>query len=60
MIYYHLIRAEFDAALDLYARAVEQRHPIATELASATFLKELRSNPRWPKVTRVLNLPVMP
>jgi TolB-like protein len=56
-IYFHAVQSDTDGALDWYERAVERRHPIATELASAHFLKELRASPRWPTVARALNLP---
>jgi TolB-like protein/tetratricopeptide (TPR) repeat protein/predicted Ser/Thr protein kinase len=57
MITYHLVQSEIDAAIDWYERLIEQRQPIAAELASAGYLKPLRSNPRWPKLAKMMNLP---
>jgi tetratricopeptide (TPR) repeat protein len=57
MIYYHVVCSEIDAAIDWYERAIEQRHPFAAQLASAGFLKPLRSSPRWPKLVKMMNLP---
>jgi tetratricopeptide (TPR) repeat protein len=57
-IYYHFMRSEVDTALDCYERGIEQRQRFATEWICAGFLKPLRSSPRWPKLARMMNLPV--
>ena len=57
MILYHLVQSEIDAAIDWYERMIEQRKPIAAELASAGYLKPLRCNPRWLKLAKMMNLP---
>jgi TolB-like protein/Tfp pilus assembly protein PilF len=58
MIVYHVVCREIDAAIDWYERAIEQRHPSAVEWVSGGFLRPLRSSPRWPKLARMMNLPV--
>ncbi|HYL34330.1 MAG TPA: protein kinase [Bryobacteraceae bacterium] len=58
MLAYHLLLAQYDAAIDWYERAIEQRQPIAAHIASAVSLKPLRAHPRWPKLAKMMNLPV--
>jgi serine/threonine-protein kinase len=53
MIAYHLNCSEVDAAIDCYERAIEQRQPLAAQLASSAIAIPLRSNPHWP----MMNLP---
>jgi TolB-like protein len=57
MVMYHLVCSEIDAAIDWYERGIEQRLPFAAQTASAEFFKPLRSNPRWPKLAKMMNLP---
>jgi TolB-like protein len=57
MLIYHVVCGEIDAAIDVYERAIEQRSGIAAMWASAGFFSPLRSNPRWPKLARMMNLP---
>lgn len=57
MLIYNLVCLESDAAIDVYERAIEQRDTSAAIWASAGFLRPLRSNPRWPKLARMMNLP---
>lgn len=57
MVFYHLVCSEIDAAVDWYERRIEQRQPMATQLAAARFFEPLRSSPRWPKLARMMNLP---
>jgi serine/threonine-protein kinase len=57
MVVYYSTCSEIDAAIDWYERAIEQRHPYAAQFACAAFFKPLRSNPRWPKLARMMNLP---
>jgi eukaryotic-like serine/threonine-protein kinase len=57
MYMYHLVCSEIDAAIDCYARGIEQRNLRAMVIASAGFLKPLRASPRWPKLARMMNLP---
>jgi len=57
MVIYHVVCSEIDAAIDWYERSIELRQPIAAMLASAGLSKLLRSNPRWPKLAKMMNLP---
>jgi serine/threonine protein kinase len=57
MMNYHLYRDEYDAAIDWYERAIEQRLPVAASLASAASLKPLRANPGWSRLAKMMNLP---
>ena len=58
MIVYHLVCSDIDAAIDWYERGIEQRQPLAAQIASAGgIFKPLRSSPRWPKLARMMNLP---
>jgi TolB-like protein/Tfp pilus assembly protein PilF len=57
MLVYHVVCLEIDAALDVYERAIEQRDAPAAMWASAGFLRPLRSNSRWHKLARMMNLP---
>jgi tetratricopeptide (TPR) repeat protein len=57
MLIYHVVCWEIDAAIDVYERAIEQCNTIAATWASAGFLRALRSNPRWPKLAKAMNLP---
>ena len=58
MMIYHVVTSEIDAAIDWYELAIEQRQPSAAVWASAGLFTPLRSSPRWPKLARVMNLPV--
>ena len=59
MVTYHSILSQYDAAIDWYERAIEQRQPFAAYIAAAGgFFKPLRSHPRWPKLAKMMNLPV--
>jgi serine/threonine protein kinase/Flp pilus assembly protein TadD len=57
MIIYHVICSEIDAAIDWYEHAIEQRQALAAGWASAGFFRPLRWSPRWPKLSRMMNLP---
>jgi serine/threonine-protein kinase len=57
MFSYHLLCSEIDAAANWYARMIEQRTPLAVALAASPLLKPLRSNPRWPALAKMMNLP---
>lgn len=57
MIIYHVVCSEIDTAIDWYEHAIELRQTMALEWASAGFFRPLRSNPRWLKVARMMNLP---
>ena len=39
MILYHLVYSEIDAAIDWYERGIEQRQPVAAQLACCRFLQ---------------------
>jgi tetratricopeptide (TPR) repeat protein len=55
---YHFMCSEIDVALDWYERAIEDRQPMATECVCARYLEPLRCSPRWPKLARMMNLPL--
>jgi TolB-like protein/tetratricopeptide (TPR) repeat protein len=57
MMAYYLNCSDVDAAIDCYERAIEQRQPLAAQLAAAAVAKPLRSSPRWPKLAKMMNLP---
>ncbi|MBV9746095.1 MAG: hypothetical protein JO099_20235 [Acidobacteriia bacterium] len=57
LFWYHLLTSEIDSAADYYAKWIEQRDPEAIFLASAVFLKPIRSSPRWPGLAKMMNLP---
>ena len=55
---YHLLRSDFEAALDSYEAALAQRDPSCLVFAASCMLKPLRESPRWPAIARKMNLPV--
>ena len=57
MTLYHLVCGEIDTAIDWYERAIQQRQPMAVLLAAAGYMRAVRSNPRWPKLAKMMNLP---
>jgi len=57
MFWYHLVRSDFDAAIDWYERDIELRSLRPAVAASAGFFKPLRAHPRWPKLAKMMNLP---
>jgi hypothetical protein len=52
-----ILCSDIDAAADYYAKMIEHRDPAATFSAAASFLKPLRSSPRWPALAKMMNLP---
>ncbi len=56
-MYYHLICSEIDAAADWAEKAIRQREPLVIYLLLVSLGKELRRSPRWPALTRMMNLP---
>jgi tetratricopeptide (TPR) repeat protein len=54
---YHLVRDEMELALDCVEKAIAQRDPTLTLFVSSLFRKNLRQNPRWPTLARMMNLP---
>jgi hypothetical protein len=58
MATYHLVLSEIDAAIDSYERDLELHSLRATFAASAGYAKPLRAHPRWPKLAKMMNLPV--
>jgi hypothetical protein len=54
---YHSLCANTAAALDCYAKMIDQHEPAALWYASTSFLKPLRSSPRWPALAKIMNLP---
>jgi len=57
MMFYHLLRSEFDAAVDWYEQGIEQHAPFVVVWATHSFAKPLRANPRWPALAKMMNLP---
>jgi hypothetical protein len=51
------VRSEFEAALDSYEMALDQRDPNVLLIAASDLLKPMRENPRWPAIARKMNLP---
>jgi TolB-like protein len=56
MMFYHLLRSEFDAAVDWYEQGIEQHAPFVVVWTTHSFAKPLRSNPRWPALAKMMNL----
>jgi eukaryotic-like serine/threonine-protein kinase len=54
---YHVLRSDIDAVADCYEKEIESRQPSAPRMASAAWLKPLRSSPRWPKLAKMMDLP---
>jgi tetratricopeptide (TPR) repeat protein len=52
---YHLLFSESDTTADWFAKMIEDRDPTAP---SWSCLKPIRSNPRWPALAKMMNLPV--
>jgi len=57
MMIYHVAKSETENALDWYERCIEERQPVATQMASAICLQALREHTRWPRIAKMLNLP---
>jgi tetratricopeptide (TPR) repeat protein len=57
MWFYHLLCAEFGAALDSYEAALDLHDPNAPLFAASDWLRPLRETPRWPAIARKMNLP---
>jgi TolB-like protein/Tfp pilus assembly protein PilF len=55
--WYHFLCSDIEAAANYYAKMIEHRDPAATFSAAASFLKPLRSSPRWPALAKMMNLP---
>ena len=49
MMFYHLLRSEFDAAVDWYEQGIEQHAPFVVVWATHAFAKPLRANPAGPR-----------
>jgi len=56
LLLYRMFRGEFDAALDEYVAAIEEREPMAVFMARSATLAPLREQPRWDAIERLLNL----
>jgi serine/threonine-protein kinase len=56
-INYHLLCSEVDAAADWYEKAIQERDPFAVVFARIPWGKVLRESPRWPKLSKMMNLP---
>ena len=56
--WYHLIRSEVDAAAAWYEKMIEARDPFAVVYANSPYTEQLRASSYWPKLARMMNLPV--
>jgi TolB-like protein/Tfp pilus assembly protein PilF len=54
LLFYHLLFSGNDTTADWFAKMVEDRDPNAPVLSC---LKPLRTNPRWPALAKIMNLP---
>jgi tetratricopeptide (TPR) repeat protein len=52
---YHLLFSENDTTADWFAKMIEDHDPLAPPWSC---LKAIRSNPRWPALAKMMNLPV--
>jgi hypothetical protein len=50
--------SEIDAAADWYEKAIQERDPFVVVFARISYGKVLRESPRWPKLAKMMNLPV--
>jgi eukaryotic-like serine/threonine-protein kinase len=57
LVHYSLIIREIDQAADWAARAIGQRAPVIANILRAPFAADLRRSPRWPELTKLMNLP---
>ncbi len=55
---YHLLCSEIDAAADWYEKLIEEREAFAVVFAKNPIVSALRASRRWPKLARMMNLPV--
>ena len=55
---YHLLRSEIDAAADWFEKSIELRQPLAPTRCRGLYCQPLRDSPRWPKLAKMMNLPV--
>jgi serine/threonine-protein kinase len=58
-IAYHLVLGEIDQAADWFEKLIDQRDPRAPWILPHLFDGRLKSSPRWPKLARMMNLPVV-
>jgi len=56
LLLYHLLFSGNDTTADWFAKMVEDRDPNAPVFSC---LKPIRSNPRWPALAKMMNLPVV-
>ena len=56
--WYHLLCSEIDAAAYWWKKMIEAREMFAPLYANSLYTKELRASPHWPRLARMMNLPV--
>ena len=54
LLHYHLLCSGYDTTVDWLAQMIEDRDATAPTLSC---LKAIRSNPRWPALAKMMNLP---
>jgi tetratricopeptide (TPR) repeat protein len=54
LLLYHLLFSGNDTTADWFAKMIEDRDPLAPPCSC---LKPIRSNPRWPELAKMMNLP---
>jgi tetratricopeptide (TPR) repeat protein len=54
LLLYHILCSENDTTADWFAKMIEDRDPVAPPWSC---LKPIRSNPRWPALAKMMNLP---
>jgi tetratricopeptide (TPR) repeat protein len=57
-VLYHVLCSETEPAADWYERAIEQRDPFALVFANGPLGSTFRQSARWPKLARMMNLPL--
>lgn len=57
MFFYHHLCSQTEAAIDCYAKLIEQRNPIAPMIAFTYKCRPMRKSPRWPTMAKMMNLP---
>src|SRR5262249_29987651 len=57
-VLYHLLASQLDEAAAWYERAINCPDPFALVFASGPLNQELRQSSHWPRLARMMNLPV--
>jgi hypothetical protein len=56
-IFYYIARSEMDVAMDWFEKLIEQHDTRAPWIVPHLFGNRITSNPRWPALARMMNLP---